>query len=69
MTWIVAGASLFATWLNIRRVRWCFAIWFCTNVAWAMYDFAHGLPAQGTPMCVYALLAVWGWCEWGRRHE
>jgi len=68
VTWLVAGASLFATWLNIRRVRSCFAIWFCTNVAWAGYDFAHGLPAQGVLMTVYSLLAVWGWCEWGKRH-
>ena len=66
MTWLVAGASLFATWLNIRRVRACFAIWFCTNVTWAGFDFAHGLPAQGTLMCVYALLAIWGYFAWGK---
>ena len=68
MTWLVAGASLFATWLNIRRMRWCIAIWFLTNVAWAAYDFGHGLPAQGVLMSVYVLLAVWGWCEWWNRH-
>ena len=68
MTWVVAAASLFATWLNIRKVRLCYAIWFCTNAIWAAYDFAHGLPAQGTLMSVYALLAVWGWREWGKRH-
>ena len=45
MTWLVAGFSLFATWLNVRRVRACFAIWACTNVMWDVYDFAHGLPA------------------------
>jgi nicotinamide riboside transporter PnuC len=66
MTWLVASASLFATWLNVRRVRACFAIWFCTNVTWAFYDFTHGLPAQGALMCVYACLAVYGWRAWGR---
>ncbi len=69
MTWLVAGASLFATWLNIRRVRACFAIWCCTNVAWASYDFAHGLPAQGILMAVYAGLAVWGWFAWRSGHR
>ncbi len=69
MTWLVAGASLFATWLNIRRVRACFAIWFLTNVAWAAYDFAHGLPAQGVLMCVYAALAVWGFVAWRPRPD
>ena len=69
MTWLVAGASLFATWLNVRRVRACFAIWCCTNVAWAIYDLAHGLPApQGALMLVYAALAVWGWFAWRQDH-
>ena len=67
MTWVVAAASLFATWLNIRKVRLCFAIWFVTNIVWAAYDFAHGLPAQGALMCVYAGLAAWGFFAWRRR--
>ena len=67
MTWLVAGFSLFATWLNVRRVRICFAIWFCTNVTWSVYDFAHGLPAQGVLMTTYAGLAVWGWFSWRPR--
>ena len=69
MTWLVATASLFATWLNIRRLRACFAIWFCTNVAWSAYDFTHGLPAQGCLMLVYAALAVWGWFAWRDAHR
>ena len=67
MTWLVASASLFATWLNIRRIRACFAIWFATNVTWAGYDFTHGLPAQGCLMLTYAGLAVWGWRAWRPR--
>lgn len=66
MTWLVAVASLTATWLNIRRIRICFAIWFFTNVTWGFFDFAHGLPAQGCLMLVYAALAAWGWVAWGR---
>ncbi len=68
MTWLVAGASLLATWLNIRRARACFAIWCCTNLAWAAYDFAHGLPAQGYLMLVYAALAIYGWFAWRQNH-
>ncbi len=68
MTWLVAGFSLLATWLNVRRVRTCFAIWFCTNVTWSVYDFAHDLPAQGYLMLVYAALAVWGWFAWRQDH-
>jgi hypothetical protein len=45
VTWLVAAVSLFATWLNIRKVRLCFAIWFVTNAKWAVYDSAHDLSA------------------------
>ncbi len=67
MTWLIAAASLFATWLNIRKMRACFLIWLGTNIAWAIYDFAHGLPAQGSLMVVYAALAAWGWFAWRDR--
>ena len=67
MTWLVADAALFARWLDIRRVCACFALWFCTNVAWAAYGFTHGIPAQGALVSVYALLAAWGWCEWRKQ--
>jgi hypothetical protein len=67
VTWAVAVASLAATVLNIRRVRACFAIWFCTNSAWAFYDFAHGLPAQGCLMATYSALSVYGFIAWRTR--
>ncbi len=69
MTWILALASLAATVLNIRRVRACFIIWTATNASWAAVDFAAGLPAQGTLMCVYCALAIWGFAAWGRRRR
>jgi len=67
MTWLLALLSLAATVLNIRRVRSCFAIWAATNSAWAVFDFAHGLPAQASLMAVYAVLALWGWSSWRPR--
>ena len=35
MTWLIATLSLFATWLNIKKIRACFAIWMITNITWA----------------------------------
>ena len=67
MTWLIASLSLLATWLNIKKIRACFAIWLVTNITWSIYDFAHDLPAQGCLMCIYAALAVWGLFAW-RRH-
>ena len=66
MTWILATASLTATWLNVRKVRACFAIWFITNICWAAVDIRHGLPAQAALMAVYAALAAYGYFHWGR---
>ena len=64
MTWLVAGAALFATWLNIHKVRACFAVWFVTNSTWAVYDFAASNPARGIQMTIYAGLSVVGWRKW-----
>ena len=66
MTWLVAGVSLLATVLNIRRVRACFALWFFTNAAWVFFDMTHRLYARAPLDAIYAALAVWGWSAWGR---
>jgi len=64
MTWAIAAASLAGVVLNIYKHRACFALWLASNSAWAVVDFAHGLPAQGTLQVVYAGLSVWGWRKW-----
>ena len=66
MTWILACASLVATWLNIRKVRLCFALWFCTNLAWCAADVVYGMWARAPLDAIYAGLAVYGWCAWKR---
>lgn len=62
--WGTAAASLVAVWLNIKRLRACFAIWAVTNVTWAYADFTHGLPAQGTLQVIYFLLSIHGYRAW-----
>lgn len=62
----IATLSLYATWLNIQRVRACFAIWFGTNVGWCVYDAHHGLHAQSALMGIYSILAIHGWRTWSR---
>lgn len=64
MTWLLAVVSLVGVILNVRKDRRCFVLWTFSNATWAAVDFAHGLPAQGCLMTVYAGLAVWGWCAW-----
>lgn len=64
LQWIVAAASLIATWLNIRKARVCFVIWIFTNAFWAVADWRAGLPAQALLHAVYFGLAVWGVRAW-----
>ena len=64
MTWLIALASLIGVVMNIHKMRICFAVWFVSNTAWAVVDFAHELPAQGALQAGYAGLSVWGWCKW-----
>ena len=66
MTWLVAAASLLATWLNVRGHAGCFWIWILTNAVWSANCFRHGLPAQGCLHLVYFGLAVWGIRRWSR---
>ena len=66
MTWFLAGASLFAPWLDPRRIRAYFSIWFLTYVTWAVRDFTHRLPAQVRLIVVRPGGAVRGWVAWGR---
>jgi nicotinamide riboside transporter PnuC len=64
MTWIITIAALVGTIANIKRHRWCFAVWLVTNCAWAAVDYGAGLYSQAALMAVYAGLSVWGWCSW-----
>lgn len=65
MTWMLALLSLYATWLNARKVRWCFALWIVTNAAWAL---VNGLIYRNYARCAldtcYTGLAVYGLWRW-----
>ncbi|MBK9386436.1 MAG: nicotinamide mononucleotide transporter [Planctomycetes bacterium] len=67
LLWIVSAASLLATWLNIRGVRACFAIWAITNAVWASIDYVVGIYPQAALHAVYCALALYGFHHWGKR--
>jgi nicotinamide riboside transporter PnuC len=64
LTWALALAALAGTIANIKRRRWCFAVWLVTNVSWCIYDWHLGAHAQAALFAVYAGLSVWGWLAW-----
>lgn len=63
-SWIVAGAALAATVLNVRKDWRCFLIWTATNSYWAVYDAMNGLYAQATLFVAYLLLSLAGLWKW-----
>lgn len=64
LMWIVTGASIIGTILNIKKQRICFIIWLFTNSLWMIYDYSVGSYAQSALFMVYVGLAVWGITEW-----
>ena len=67
LMWIVTGASLIGTILNIKKKPVCFIIWFFTNSLWMIYDFSIGSYAQAALFTVYTGLAIWGIIEWRKK--
>ena len=68
-SWFISALALVGVVLNIYKVRWCFAVWLCTNCAWMIVDFSAGLYAQAVLFAVYAVLAVWGLVKWAKNGE
>lgn len=62
--WAVTAASLIGVVANIKKKRWCFAVWLCTNSIWCVYDFWIGALAQSALFGVYVVLAIYGLWEW-----
>jgi len=67
--WVCTAVSLLATWLNIRRQRFCFVLWLATNAVWAHASFSHELPAKGWLHVAYVGLAAWGLWSWSRQRS
>jgi len=64
LTYIIAIISLVATIANVRKKRYCFIIWLCTNLFWCIHNAAISQYAQSGLFAAYAALAAWGLIEW-----
>ena len=67
LMWVVMFGALAGTLANIYKLRWCFILWGVTNTLWTIYNCWYGHWALAAQFGVYAGLAVWGWCQWGRK--
>ena len=64
MTWILTAISLIGNYLNCRRFRICFIIWFICNMGWLAYDVLNGVYSRAILDAVQSCFCVYGFIEW-----
>ena len=62
--WLVTVAAIIGTIANIKRLRWCFAVWIFTNASFAIYDVYKTAYPQAALQAIYLCLSIWGLCSW-----
>jgi len=68
-TWLLTIASVIGTVANIKKKRWCFYVWFLTNLAWVVVNIMIGLYSAAALFAVYTGLAIWGIISWGKKND
>ena len=63
--WLVTVAAIVGTIANVKRLRWCFAVWIFTNGSFALYDVYKTAYPQAALQAIYLCLSVWGLYTWG----
>lgn len=70
--WLFSGGQLVATGLavvgvllNNAKIRWCFPVWFASNILCLVYHLRAGLWGMAARDVIFMGLAVAGWFQWG----
>lgn len=65
---IVAGVlAVTGCLLNNRRLRWCFLVWFVSNLITAVIHFDVGVWSLLARDLIFMTLAAEGWIRWGKK--
>jgi nicotinamide riboside transporter PnuC len=67
--WIVAVMSIAGVITNILKNKWCFVLWFISNVAWIIIDIQKEMYAQAAVFFVYAVTCIWGFIQWSKEEK
>lgn len=65
--WFVTAASLVGMFLNVRRSRWCWVVWFVADACWVAIDIMFELWPQAVLMIIYAQVNIWGYIRWSEQ--
>jgi len=63
--WVATVLAVAGVLLNNSRIRWCFPLWFVSNMISLAYHIRAGLWGLAVRDAIFTVLAVAGWFQWG----
>ena len=67
ISWIFTALSVLGAYLNARGKIAGFYVWIPANIAWIVYDWIIGEPAQSVLFMVYLVICLIGIRTWRRK--
>ena len=67
--WICFVATCVAMYLNIKKIRWCFAIFVVVNCWWIYLNAAAAQWSMLVNWIVFDIFNVVGFIKWGRERR
>lgn len=64
ITWVLAGLSLFGSFLNAKKRVACFYLWAVGEIFWFILDIRSGTYGRATLDFVSFCMAIYGIFEW-----
>lgn len=63
--WVATALAVGGVLLNNARIRWCFPVWFVSNVICLVYHLRAKLWGLAVRDGIFIVLAIAGWFQWG----
>ena len=67
ISWLITVLSLVGAIFNAKGNIWGFYIWVPANIAWVIYDFTIGQPAQASLFIAYTVITLFGIYAWRKK--
>lgn len=67
VTWILAGVSLFGSFLNAKKKIACFYVWAVGEVLWCVLDMCNHCYGRATLDIISFLMAIYGIYSWSSK--
>lgn len=66
-SWIAFIVTFVGAIFNARKDSFCFILWACTNVFWAVHNFRNKDYAQGFQYVMFFFTCIYGLLNWGAK--